>query len=184
MHTDFQQLWDVCSDQEAVDLVRNVNDPAVASRQLVNAALDRFSTDNLSCMVVRFDKAALMEHQTNKDIGVETEASSSKKISEADKIVAETRQKILEGNASDVGVSASNSGRGHDPVAIESEGDFVPTTLSDRLEEEPSAIEDDEQTSTLPPVRNNIVPKREEGAAKDKATEEKSPADGDVTKEQ
>jgi len=156
-------------------LVRNVTDPAVASRQLVSAALDRFSTDNLSCMVVRFDKAALMEHQTNKDVGVETEGASNKKVSEADKIVAETRQKILDGHASDVGVSASNSGRGHDPVAVEHEGTFVPTTLSDRLEEEPSAIdeEEDTQASTSPPVRNNIVPKLEDEVTKDKITEEK-----------
>lgn len=177
-------LWDVCSDQEAVDLVRNVSDPAVASRQLVNAALDRFSTDNLSCMVVRFDKAALMEHQINKDVGVEAEGSSSKKISEADKIVAETKQKILEGNASDVGVSASNSGRGHDPVAIESEGDFVLTTISGSLEEEPSAIDGDEGASASPPVRNNIVPKREDGAAKEEITEEKPASEGGVGKPQ
>ncbi|KAK0388445.1 hypothetical protein NLU13_4689 [Sarocladium strictum] len=176
-------LWDVCSDQEAVDLVRNVHDPALASRQLVSAALDRFSTDNLSCMVVRFDKAAVMEQQTNKDIGVDTDSSSSsKKISEADKIVAETRQKIAEGNASDIGVSASNSGRGHDPVAIESEGDFVPTTISGSLQEEPCAVEDDERASTSPPVRNNIVPKREDDAAKVKAAEQ--PVEGDTTKGQ
>lgn len=176
-------LWDVCSDQEAVDLVRNVPDPAVASRQLVSAALDRFSTDNLSCMVVRFDKAALMEHQSNKDVGVETEGTPSK-ISEADKIVAETRQKILEGNASGVGISASNSGRGHDPVAIESEGDFVPTTLSGRLEEEPSAIEHDEASETAAaPVRNNIVPKREEAVVVDKPSEDKPAEKGGATKE-
>lgn len=50
------KLWDVCSDQEAVDHVRTVQDPQDASRMLVEHALARFSTDNLSCMVVRFDK--------------------------------------------------------------------------------------------------------------------------------
>lgn len=170
-----------------MDLVRNQPDPAVASRQLVSAALDRFSTDNLSCMVVRFDKAALMEHQSNKDIGVETETSTtSKKVSEADKIVAETKQKILEGNASAVGVSASNSGRGHDPVAIESEGDFVPTTISGSLEEEPSAIDDDDEVDGTPatPIRNNIVPQREEDVVKAKAVEDKPTAEVGATKEQ
>jgi len=46
-------LWDVCSDQEAVDLVRTIQDPQDASKTLVDHALARFSTDNLSCMIVR-----------------------------------------------------------------------------------------------------------------------------------
>lgn len=49
------KLWDVCSDQEAVDLVRNVQDPQDASKMLVDYALGRFSSDNLSCMIVRLD---------------------------------------------------------------------------------------------------------------------------------
>ncbi|KAK6350199.1 Protein phosphatase 2C 1 [Orbilia brochopaga] len=48
-------LWDVCSDQEAVDLVRTIQDPQDASKALVDHALARFSTDNLSCMIVRFE---------------------------------------------------------------------------------------------------------------------------------
>ncbi|KAG0127093.1 phosphatase 2C-like domain-containing protein [Tuber indicum] len=48
-------LWDVCSDQEAVDLVRQVQDPQEASKMLVDHALGRFSSDNLSCMIVRLD---------------------------------------------------------------------------------------------------------------------------------
>ena len=49
-------LWDVCSDQHAVDLVRDVMDPEEASQMLVKHALQEHSTDNLSCMVVRFDR--------------------------------------------------------------------------------------------------------------------------------
>ena len=64
-------MWDVCSDQEAVDLVRNVEDPQAASKSLVDHALGRFSTDNLSCMVVRFDNKALKSIQEESSIGVE-----------------------------------------------------------------------------------------------------------------
>ncbi|CDR88105.1 related to phosphoprotein phosphatase 2C [Sporisorium scitamineum] len=46
-------LWDVIEDQEAVDLVRNVQDPQVASQELLTHALKQFSTDNTSIMVVR-----------------------------------------------------------------------------------------------------------------------------------
>lgn len=48
-------LWDVCSDQDAVDLVRHIDDPQEASKILVDHALQRFSSDNLSCMIVRLD---------------------------------------------------------------------------------------------------------------------------------
>ena len=33
-------MWDVCSDQEAVDLVRNIKDPQAASKALVEYALN------------------------------------------------------------------------------------------------------------------------------------------------
>ncbi|CAO3588038.1 unnamed protein product [Absidia cylindrospora] len=47
-------LWDVCEDQAAVDLVKNIEDPQLASRKLLDHALANFSTDNLSVMVIRF----------------------------------------------------------------------------------------------------------------------------------
>ncbi|CAG8606070.1 3923_t:CDS:2 [Diversispora eburnea] len=47
-------LWDVCGDQEAVDLIEDITDPQVASKRLIEYALQNFSTDNLSVMVVRF----------------------------------------------------------------------------------------------------------------------------------
>ncbi|KAK9388711.1 phosphatase 2C-like domain-containing protein, partial [Lipomyces mesembrius] len=48
-------LWDVCSDQDAVDLIRDIKDPQTASRILIDYALSHFSMDNLTCMVIRFD---------------------------------------------------------------------------------------------------------------------------------
>nr|CDI52286.1 related to phosphoprotein phosphatase 2C [Melanopsichium pennsylvanicum 4] len=47
-------LWDVIEDQEAVDLIKNVQDPQFASQELLKHALNEFSTDNTSIMVVRF----------------------------------------------------------------------------------------------------------------------------------
>ncbi|KAL7789119.1 phosphatase 2C-like domain-containing protein [Trichoderma ceciliae] len=139
-------LWDVCSDQEAVDLVREIHDPGEASKLLVDHALNRFSTDNLSCMIVRLDKEALVQSQTSqtsRDPEAEASNGAAAKVSEADKIVMETKQKIAEGTTPAVGVSASNSGRGYDHVSAQEEG-FVPTTLSDTVVEEPLAIEEDD----------------------------------------
>ncbi|KAJ1969999.1 phosphatase 2C [Dimargaris xerosporica] len=46
-------LWDVCSDQKAVDLIRSIDDPQQASETLTKYALDNFSRDNITVMVVR-----------------------------------------------------------------------------------------------------------------------------------
>ncbi|WVN88535.1 uncharacterized protein L203_103746 [Cryptococcus depauperatus CBS 7841] len=47
-------LWDVADDQEAIELVRFIDDPQEASQRLLDHALSNFSTDNLSIMVIRF----------------------------------------------------------------------------------------------------------------------------------
>lgn len=121
-------------------MIRNVTDPVSASKLLVDHALGRFSTDNLSCMIVRFDKEALLQSQSHEDVGVETE-KGPKGVSEVDKIVKEVKQKIADGSTPAVGVSASNSGRGRDPIAVEEKEEFVPTTLDDAVvEEEPIAV--------------------------------------------
>ncbi|ODA77083.1 hypothetical protein RJ55_07601 [Drechmeria coniospora] len=134
-------LWDVCSDQEAVDLVRNVQDPTSASKLLVDHALSRFSTDNLSCMIVRFDKEAAAKRLNAKPGGSESAACA--KLSEVEKIVQDTKQKIADGSTPAVGVSASNNGRGYDIVASD-EGSFVPTTLDGTVEEEPVVGKEDD----------------------------------------
>ncbi|KAH6658125.1 protein phosphatase 2C [Truncatella angustata] len=144
-------LWDVCSDQEAVDLVRNVEDPSQAAKMLVDHALTRFSTDNLSCMVVRFDKVALVETQKDKAIGVEGDAfDTSGKVSEAEKIVGAAKQKIADG-APAVGVSGSNSGRGHDPIPLGDNETFQPTTLRGSVDEAP-------EDSDAPEIITETVP--------------------------
>ncbi|KAI2639812.1 PP2C-domain-containing protein [Hypomontagnella submonticulosa] len=150
-------LWDVCNDQDAVDLVRDEQDPVAASKKLVDHALARFSTDNLSCMIVRFDKAALLENQNNKDnpIGVEGDSThTGGKVSEAERIVNSTKQKIAEGDTPAIGVSASNSGRGHDLVPIDDGDKFKPTIIEGPVEEEPPSLED----SDAPEVTPDAIP--------------------------
>lgn len=45
-------LWDVCSDQEAVEIVETSKNAQDASQRLLDHALANFSTDNLSVLVV------------------------------------------------------------------------------------------------------------------------------------
>ena len=48
------QVWDVFTDQEAVDLIKGIESPQEASESLLKASLDRGSTDNVTVIVVRF----------------------------------------------------------------------------------------------------------------------------------
>jgi protein phosphatase PTC1 len=128
-----------------VDLVRNIQDPVAASKLLVDHALARFSTDNLSCMIVRFDKTALMDAYNNKSdaIGVEGDPSSvSGKPSEVDKILGDAKRKVQEDSAPGIGVSGSNSGKGHDPV-VHDEDVFKRISMEKVVEEEPGLVEGD-----------------------------------------
>ncbi|KAI5816293.1 phosphatase 2C-like domain-containing protein [Pyronema omphalodes] len=72
-------LWDVCTDQEAVDLVRNTFDPQLASKQLVDYALSKFSSDNLSCMIVRLDHTGKFAGLDGQDTEVDTEKCTKRK---------------------------------------------------------------------------------------------------------
>jgi len=51
-------LWDVLKDQEAVDLVRKETSAQKASEILVKHALDNYSQDNVTVLVVRFHSDA------------------------------------------------------------------------------------------------------------------------------
>lgn len=82
-------------------------------------------------MIVRFDKDALLDSQNNKDlsIGVEGDKPAAVgKISEVEKIVGATKKQIAE-SGSAVGVSASNSGKGHDPTPVDNGGSDVSPTV-------------------------------------------------------
>ncbi|KAE8340398.1 hypothetical protein BDV24DRAFT_62174 [Aspergillus arachidicola] len=103
-------LWDVCTDQEAVDLVRNVPDAQEASKILVDYALARFSTDNLSCMVIRLDTDRVKEviNKTAEPIGVAGDPSMDVEhgVSEADKIIEGARKSMANADIADDGETA------------------------------------------------------------------------------
>ncbi|KAJ5160186.1 uncharacterized protein N7482_007190 [Penicillium canariense] len=98
-------LWDVCSDQEAVDLIRRVQDAQHASKILVDHALARFSTDNLSCMVIRLDSTRHKKVVNNKTelIGVDGDPATNvaRGVSEADKIVEGARRSMADAGIND-----------------------------------------------------------------------------------
>ncbi|OJJ51066.1 hypothetical protein ASPZODRAFT_55098 [Penicilliopsis zonata CBS 506.65] len=107
-------LWDVCNDQEAVDLIRNVTDAQEASKMLVDYALARFSTDNLSCMVIRFDSMRVKEvvERAVDPIGVDGDPAMRPThgvgVSEADKILEGARKSMAHPELTDGAVVADD----------------------------------------------------------------------------
>ena len=96
-----------------------MQDPQEASKILVDHALQRFSTDNLSVMIVRFDSQKLQSN-TKIDIGVETDSNKDAgAISEVEMIVAEARRHS--GIAQAGGVSDQDSGEVKQNVIQEQE---------------------------------------------------------------
>lgn len=82
--------------------MRNIQDPQAASRALVDHALARFSTDNLSCMVVRFDGQAVQQTVDRKvePIGVEGDPATQKGgMTEAEAIISKQKEALQESGA-------------------------------------------------------------------------------------
>ncbi|XP_027364395.1 putative protein phosphatase 2C-like protein 44 [Abrus precatorius] len=48
-------IWEVMKNQEAVNLIRHIEDPQEAAECLAKEALIRMSKSNISCLVIRFD---------------------------------------------------------------------------------------------------------------------------------
>lgn len=135
----------MCSDQEAVELIRNVTDAQEASKILVDHALSRFSTDNLSCMVVRFDTNRVKDviNRVVDPIGVIGDpVGGDRGISEADKIVEGARQ------------SMANAGIADTPESAEKVNEEILQKMSDdepgpelSIDEQPGDIPIDSQTA-------------------------------------
>ena len=137
----------MCTDQEAVDLVRNNADPQAASKQLVDHALARFSTDNLSCMIVRFDNSALKARKNEASIGVQGDAATgSKGESEADALVESVKRHIEE--------------TGEVPPMVEPS--TVPEGVMADIEEHPG--EDDDDAEVTPQLDDNALKEAQDKA--------------------
>ncbi|KAG6837720.1 hypothetical protein H0H93_003522 [Arthromyces matolae] len=61
-------LWDVIEDQDAVDCIRDVKDPNVASKMLLDLAMKNETRDNVTVMVVR-SSSDIMHQQGKVSVG-------------------------------------------------------------------------------------------------------------------
>ncbi|ANB15164.1 type 2C protein phosphatase PTC1 [Sugiyamaella lignohabitans] len=73
-------LWDVFSDQEAVDRIRNIKDPNQAAKILVNDAIGRGSMDNITCLVARLNSISRKTSTTASTLSLFKHKRSSSSI--------------------------------------------------------------------------------------------------------
>lgn len=107
-------------------------------------------------MIVRFNKAALLTtaKEPSSAIGVEGDPHSIPgKPSEVDKIVGDAKRKVQEDGVPGVGVSGSNSGKGHDPKMPEDAAmdDSVKQRIEMEkvVEEEPGLVEGEDSEMSM-----------------------------------
>lgn len=90
-------------------------------------------------MIVRFNKSAILETVNNhlSSIGVEGDpVGGPGRLSEAEKIVADAKRKAEEDGVPSLGVSGSNSGRGHEQRKYEDEAGAKSSSMEKVVEEE------------------------------------------------
>lgn len=134
-------------------MIRSQQDPTIASKTLVEHALARFSTDNLSCMVVRLNRSALLtaSKEPQSAIGVEGDTPVSteqpqerntnpKRVSEASKIVSDAKKKVEAEGGNLIGVSGSNSGKGHDQAPLSPSHTSSPSPPSEQVDANPAPL--------------------------------------------
>ncbi|KAG5394395.1 hypothetical protein IGI04_024358 [Brassica rapa subsp. trilocularis] len=105
-------LWDVFSNEEAVEVVKEVEDPEESTKKLVGEAIKRGSADNITCVVVRFLES--------KNANSNADASSSQEI-------ATNGQTVVTSDA-EHNVSANETNQDH--TAVLSDLDQKPTAVS------------------------------------------------------
>ena len=106
-----------------MDLIHGIHDPQAASKFLVDHALSRFSTDNLSIMVVRLDTKPAADapkeprHPPADPLSNAGSSKNTQGVSEADKIVETARRNASESDEAaeyEAGVQAAFFARARD----------------------------------------------------------------------
>ncbi|CAH2073193.1 unnamed protein product [Thlaspi arvense] len=115
-------LWDVFSNEEAVAMVKEVEDPEESAKKLVREAIKRGSADNITCVVVRFLETASSSHVSS---------SSSK---EANQMPPLGDLKISSNNETNqVQIDSENISTGNKPESVVNRKPVPASSLTDEV---------------------------------------------------
>ncbi|KAL1212600.1 putative protein phosphatase 2C 71 [Cardamine amara subsp. amara] len=129
-------LWDVFSNEEAVAVVKEVEDPEESTKKLVGEAIRRGSADNITCVVVRFldsktgnnkasssseeanqEQIAFRTHSDHKNSAKETNKDHTAVHSDLDRNTKNENQKPV--------AARSNDSTNQKPIAVTAAGRSV-----------------------------------------------------------
>uniref|UniRef100_M4D009 protein-serine/threonine phosphatase n=1 Tax=Brassica campestris TaxID=3711 RepID=M4D009_BRACM len=113
-------LWDVFSNEEAVEVVKEVEDPEESTKKLVGEAIKRGSADNITCVVVRFLES--------KNANSNADASSSQEIAtNGQTVVTSDAEHNVSANETNQDHTAVLSDLDQKPIAVSAAGRSVPS---------------------------------------------------------
>ncbi|KAG7550220.1 PPM-type phosphatase domain superfamily [Arabidopsis thaliana x Arabidopsis arenosa] len=116
-------LWDVFSNEAAVAMVKEVEDPEDSAKKLVGEAIKRGSADNITCVVVRF-----LEKKTASSSHVSS--SSSKEASEMPPL---GDLAISSNEATQVQIDSENISSGNKPENVTNRKPVPASSFSDEV---------------------------------------------------
>ena len=153
-------LWDVFSNEEAVAVVKEVEDPEESTKKLVGEAIKKGSADNITCVVVRFLESKTANNTKASHIS-STHASSSHEATKGETIVR---------SDSDHEISAKETNQDH--AAEHSELD--PNAENVSLNQKPVAVTAEEESSVSSEEKGSAGEKNQVLSAIQSGSEPKS----------
>ncbi|CAG7872079.1 unnamed protein product [Brassica rapa] len=148
-------LWDVFSNEEAVEVVKEVEDPEESTKKLVGEAIKRGSADNITCVVVRFLES--------KNANSNADASSSQEIAtNGQTVVTSDAEHNVSANETNQDHTAVLSDLDQKPIAVSAAGRSVPSEqngLAGETNQVPSEIHrgSEPKSSSKQPSQGHIT---------------------------
>ncbi|XP_013706148.1 probable protein phosphatase 2C 71 [Brassica napus] len=154
-------LWDVFSNEEAVEVVKEVEDPEESTKKLVGEAIKRGSADNITCVVVRFLES--------KNAHTKADASSTQEI-------ATNGQTVVTSDA-EHNVSANETNQDHTAVLRDLDRNAENESLNQKPIAAGRSVSSEENTSA---GETNQVPNAVHRGSEPKSSS-KQPSQGYIT---
>ncbi|KAF2599002.1 hypothetical protein F2Q68_00012313 [Brassica cretica] len=152
-------LWDVFSNEEAVAVVKEVEEPEESTKKLVGEAIKRGSADNITCVVVRF-----LESKTANIKGSDISSTHSSSSQEANQGEAAVR------NDSDHKMSTKQTNQNHNAAHLDC-----------NAEVEARSDDSGRISSNQKPVENTAAGSSVSSEQSGSAGENNQPGQGDIT---
>ncbi|KAJ4900531.1 putative protein phosphatase 2C 71 [Raphanus sativus] len=178
-------LWDVFSNEEAVAVVKEVEDPEESTKKLVGEAIKRGSADNITCVVVRFLESKTANKKSSHIPSAD--ASSSQEATNGHQtVVTSDAEHKISANETNQDHTAVRNGSDHKMSGKETNQDVLSdldcNAENESLNQKPiaagSSVSSEENASA---GETNQVPSKIHRGSEHKSSSSKQPSQGHIT---